>query len=671
MRLTEADFEHLEKSYITREIAIAAGIYRVTSIDGRELVGKKGGGDYSGIIFPCRWPGDPHAGILAYRLRTDHPPIDLRTGKPQHKYMTAAGTRNRFYWPLAEPDQIADTKVPVHISEGEKKGLALHRVARESNGNGRPDFLAMSLFGVWSWKGTIGIATDENGLRTSQKGVIPDFDRVPWEGRIVYLVFDTNVLTNESVAAARRELAKELESRGAIVYFVNIPESEGVNGVDDYLARAGPRAYLDLVAQHALRYDWREELYRNEKGKVQGTFANALTAFRLAPEWHGVLAYNEFGRRPEALKAPPWADGRAGPWGDQEDRKATEWLERHGIRMPITQAGQAALTVAIEHPFHPVRQYLDGLVWDGVPRLDHFAHRYLGVRLDPDDQTYKARTSFPRAACPCWFISGVARIYEPGCKVDHALVFKGPQGGFKSTTFATLGGPFYSDDIADLGTKDASLGAGGAWIIELPELAAMARPEIEKTKSFLSRSNDRFRPPYGKHNIEVPRQCIFGGSVNTDHFLRDDTGNRRFWPIECGEIDIEGVRRDRDQLWAEAVVRYRNGEKWYLKTAELVATAQSEQEEAYQPDPWEPVVEKYLSDLIALKGLAAAECTIHDILRLCLFKDTEKWSRADATRVGVILTRLGWESTRPWVAGGGPRPRIYRPKAAAKGRPNE
>jgi predicted P-loop ATPase len=214
-----------------------------------------------------------------------------------------------------------------------------------------------------------------------------------------------------------------------------------------------------------------------------------------------------------------------------------------------------------------VRQYLDGLVWDRVPRLDHFAHRYLGVRLDPDDQTYKARTSdFQRAACACWFISAVARIYQPGCKVDHVLILKGPQGGLKSTVFATLGGEFFSDDIADLGSKDASLGATGAWIIELAELAAMARPEIEKIKSFISRSKDRFRPPYGKHNIEVPRQCIFGGSVNTDHFLRDDTGNRRFWPIECGEIDIEGLRRDRDQFWAEAVVRFRKGEKWWLET---------------------------------------------------------------------------------------------------------
>jgi predicted P-loop ATPase len=659
MRLTEQDYQSLEACAIPRHVALAADVHRVVSIDGRELVGRQGSGNYAGIVFPCRWPDSND--ITAYRLRLDSPPLDLRTRKPQYRYLVAPGTRNRFYCPLERAADLANSEIDVWFCEGEKKYLALHAFAEKisSNGSGVPKFIPIGLFGVWGWKGVVGIASDQDGHRVSVKGVIDDFNKLNWDNhRRARILFDANAAWNESVRTARALLARELEGRGAEAYFINLPLIEGINGVDDFLARQGPEA-LEALVQQSLRYEWKDELMRTEKGKVIPGISAPLTAFRLAPPWHGVLVYNEFARRPEARRPPPWADGKVGPWGDHEDRKATEWLEHQGIRAGITIVGQAALTVAEEHMFHPVREYLDSLKWDGVPRIGTFTHRYLGARLDPDDR----RGDYNRAASSCWFKSGPARIYEPGCKVDHVLILKGPQGGLKSTVFATLGGKFYSDDIADLGTKDAALGAAGAWIIELSELAAMTKPEIEKIKSFLSRSTDRFRPPYGRHYVEVPRQCIFGGSVNAEHFLRDDTGNRRFWPIECGEIDIEALRRDRDQLWAEAVHCYRNGEKWWLETPELIATALEEQEEAYQPDPWEPEVEKQLANLLTEKE-AAAFTTIPDLLRV-LHKDTEKWTRLDAARVGVILTRAGWKSTRPWVAGGGPRPRIYRPSPAA------
>jgi hypothetical protein len=665
MRLTDEDYAALARCYITPETAIAADLYRVVSIDGRELVGRKGGGNFAGIVFPCRWPGSPD--ITAYRLRLDFPPLDMRTRKPQYRYLVAAGTRNRFYCPLENPADLQNPEIDVWFCEGEKKYLSLYAAAQKMSGNGSgiPRFIPVGLFGVWGWKGIIGIANDKDGHRVEVKGVINDFEKFVWDGRRVFILFDANVLWNESVRAARAQLARELEARGATVYFISLPVIEGVNGVDDFLAREGVEKLEELATQ-ALRYEWKDELMRTEKGKVIPGISAPLTAFRLAPAWHGVLAYNEFARRPEALKAPPWADGKVGPWGDQEDRKATEWLEHQGIRVSITLSGQAALTVACEHPFHPLRQYLDSLKWDGIPRINTWTHRYLGARIDPDDPNDK-HGDYNRVTGECWLKSGVARAYEPGAKADHALILKGPQGIFKSTVFATLGGPFFSDDIADLGTKDAALGAAGAWIIELAELAAMARPEIEKIKSFISRSTDRFRPPYGKHYIEVPRQCIFGGSVNNDHFLCDDTGNRRFWPIQCGEIDIEGLRQDRDQLWAEAVVCYRKGEKWWLETAELVATAAEEQEEAYQPDPWEPEVETYLLNQIALRGLAEAQTTIPELLSLGLTKVKDKWLPNDSSRIGRILARLEWVATRPWVASGEPRPRVYRPKAAVKG----
>ena len=158
-----------------------------------------------------------------------------------------------------------------------------------------------------------------------------------------------------------------------------------------------------------------------------------------------------------------------------------------------------------------------------------------------------------------------------------------------------LGGEFYSDDIADLGAKDAAIGTAGVWIVELAELAAMNRAEVEKVKAFLSRRIDRYRPPYARHYIWTPRQCVFGGSINLQKYLKDETGGRRFWPARCGHMNLDALRRDRDQLWAEAVVRYERGELWWLDTADLIADAAGEQEERLQADPWETAIETWLA----------------------------------------------------------------------------
>jgi predicted P-loop ATPase len=582
----------------------------------------------------------------------------MRTRKPQYRYLVAAGTRNRLYCPLEDPADLVNPDVDVWFVEGEKKYLSLRAFAEKECANGFPRFIPVGLFGVWGFRSITGIIEDKDGHRVSVKGVINDIEKFRWECRRAIILYDSNVLWNDSVQAARVQLARELEGHGAEVYFINLPVIEGVNGVDDFLAREGPEKLKEL-AQQAIRFDWREELMRTEKGKIIPQISAVTTAFRLAPAWCGVLAYNEFAERPEALKPPPWGGG-IGPWGDYADVRATEWMERHGIRVSVTTVGKAALTVARDHPFHPVKDYLDSLRWDGVPRLDMWVMRYLGVKVDPDDQTEMARLSdFQRAAGVCWMISAIARIYQPGCKVDHVLILKGPQGTLKSTVFSTLGGEFFSDDLADLGSKDSSLGAAGAWIIELAELAAMAKPEVEKIKAFISRATDRFRPPYGHYIEERPRSCVFGGSVNSEHFLRDDTGNRRFWPIECGEIDIEGLKEDRDQLWAEARVRYEKGEHWWLETPELVETAISEQEEAYAPHPWEADIKAYLDGQIAAHG-AKAEVTTADILRGPCRKEIDKWTRGDETNVGYILARLKWVKFRPHG-----RQRVYRPTEAA------
>ena len=353
LNLTDSDYLGLDRRYISHNIADAANLRRVDSFEGRDIVGRNGAGDYAGIAIDYRRPGSPD--VILTRLRRDHPEVDP-AGKIGKKYLTAPGTRNRVYFPPYDAGLIADIGIPVLFTEGEFKALAGYRVALEdmNNGSQRLRFLSLGLPGVWGYRGIIGKTTNARGERTDVKGVIPDIESyIPWTGRLVYICYDTNVASNAMVREARAGLARELEARGAIVYYIDLPPSPGVNGMDDFIAIYGRDEFLKLFA-NALRYKWRDELARSDKGKILPTFNNALTALRLAPEWRGVLGYNEFALAVEARKETPWG-GPAGRWSDDSDLRATESLERHGIPVSDVIAGKTAATVAREHVYHPVR----------------------------------------------------------------------------------------------------------------------------------------------------------------------------------------------------------------------------------------------------------------------------------------------------------------------------
>ena len=196
----------------------------------------------------------------------------------------------------------------------------------------------------------------------------------------------------------------------------------------------------------------------------------------------------------------------------------------------------------------------------------------------------------------------------------------------------------------------------GVWIIEIAELDSMSRAEVSKVKGFISRTSDRFRPPYGKRLIESARQCVFAGSVNHSTYLRDETGGRRFWPVTCTRILIDDLRRDRDQLWAEAVARYRAGERWWLDTAELVLAAEQEQADRYEGDAWDELMAKWIE--------GRESVSIDEILTMCLDKAKGTWTQSDKNRVSRSLRALGWERHKT-----GPRIRRewrYRPRRVSQ-----
>jgi predicted P-loop ATPase/DNA primase len=400
-------------------------------------------------------------------------------------------------------------------------------------------------------------------------------------------------------------------------------------------SNAVPAAVLDAAP-------WRDKLLLNLNGTVKPVLANAITALREAAEWAGVLGYNEFAHSTVMQKGPPWdSTGRDLPsdWAPNDDVLTTEWLQHQGIYISVEVTGQAVEAIARERPFHPVREYLKALAWDGTHRLTSWLHEYLGVTPSP----------YAAAVGSRWMISAVARVFEPGCKADCCLILEGEQGIRKSTALRALAEPWFTDEIADLGSKDAALQTRGVWVIEIAELESLSRTEVSKIKAFMSRATDRFRPPYGKRPVESPRQCVFAGSVNHGTYLRDETGGRRFWPVECQApvIDVEGLQGARDQLWAEAAYLYFEGKPWWLDSIELNRDAAVEQADRYEGDPWDELIVEWAETRDTV--------SVADVLTYCLEKKKDQWTQWDRNRVARCLRANGWvrfnarnEGTREW-----------------------
>ena len=230
-------------------------------------------------------------------------------------------------------------------------------------------------------------------------------------------------------------------------------------------------------------------------------------------------------------------------------------------------------------------------------------------------------------------IGAVARIRQPGCKLDTVPIIEGTQGLGKSSAARVLFDPWFSDDLADLGSKDAAMQTQGAWLIEISELDAMSRGEVARIKAFVSRSTDRFRPPYGARVIESPRSCVFWGTTNSDAYLKDETGGRRFWPLKAGRIDIAGLAKARDQLWAEADRLFAAGAAWWIVNPEAMRIAEGEQVARYQGDPWDDAISAHLKTVI--------DVSVEEILRDVLHLEIGRWSQTDMNRVARCLRSRG------------------------------
>jgi len=304
------------------------------------------------------------------------------------------------------------------------------------------------------------------------------------------------------------------------------------------------------------------------------------------------------------------------------------------LSLPCERVRDAVLLVAQQRRYHPVREFLSGLKWDGVPRIASVLEEILGV--EP--------TELSQAMMRAWFISAVARPMKPGCKVDHVLILVGPQSLGKSQFFVELAGAkWFSDSVIDIQNRDSYLLMRRVWILEWSELEAMQRARHQDAvKAFITSAVDIYRAPYARSTESVPRTSIIVGTTNDASFLSDPSGNRRYWPIGVKrEVNLRRLREWGDLLWAEAVVAYNAGEKWWLTPA-MEEQLSEQQGEFEQIDPWtEPVL-----GAAANRSGLDEDLTTAYLLTQGLDKPKGQWSRADEMRVGAIMRKAGWHKRR-------------------------
>jgi predicted P-loop ATPase len=376
---------------------------------------------------------------------------------------------------------------------------------------------------------------------------------------------------------------------------------------------------------------WLALCLTGDTGKLIHNLANVLIALRSDPRLVNAIGFDEMLQMPvlrRAINGSGEIFDAPLPLKDADVATITEEIQKAGLgRISVQIVHDAVIVRARECSFHPVRDYLNSLQWDGQKRTSIWLTTRLGVERSP----------YSQAIGQLFLIAMVARVMDPGCKADYMLILEGPQGEEKSTACAVLGGQYFTDHLPDIRSgKEASQTLRGKWLIEVAEMHAFSRAEATALKGFLSRSVERYRPSYGRNEVIEPRSCLFIGTTNKETYLRDETGGRRFWPVTTGDVDIDGLLADRNQLFAEAVQLYRDGEPWWPERDFERQHIAPQQEARYEVDTWEEIVGTYL------RADGSTRILISEVARGALGFDASRIGTADQRRIMAVLERLGW-----------------------------
>jgi predicted P-loop ATPase len=382
---------------------------------------------------------------------------------------------------------------------------------------------------------------------------------------------------------------------------------------------------------------WRTHLVYKDDGlklvdKDIGNFRLMLTHH---DDLAGHIRYNDFSLNIEVGDVP-WRDNPAArPIRDEDYTHVREWMQRHGLKPTQQEARDALVLAARHHSYHPIRDYLGSLSWDGVDRIGSWLPDLFGVEA----------SDYTRMISPKVLIGAVARILEPGCQLDTVLVIEGDQGLLKSSAIKALFGAEHTRDATDLFRQQNKmvLLMTGAWAIELAEFSAVLKADEHTVKGLISTRTDSVVLPYARSSTDHERQCVFIGTLNPDEsgYLKDRTGNRRYWPVFATKINIELIRELRDQLWAEAVVRYYARDPWWLdRQQEAVAVAARISRNVI--DPWAEVLQSRLQGDMIVDPMIAME-------RIGI--PAEKRNKETRDRVCQCLRDIGFENKQKWEDG--------------------
>lgn len=401
--------------------------------------------------------------------------------------------------------------------------------------------------------------------------------------------------------------------------------------------------------------DWRNRLVRDRNGTPIAAPHNLMLILEFDEVLEGLFWLDEFGNRVVLDRQPPWAGGKRDEFNEVDAMELAAWLGdpvRYGMTVGVNLVLQSVEAIARRRKRHTVREYLESLEWDGVPRIERLFVDQFGA----DDGDYSRGCAF------CVLVSAVSRILwvdpkqpSKGSKVDFMLVLEGGQGAGKTTAVLELfAAEWYAEATESPAHKDFYQTLRGRWGVEIGEMDSFSKADVAKVKQAITTRFDVYRPSYGRNARSFRRECVFVGTCNGNDYLRDATGARRFLPLAVGKVDIPSLVAMRDQLWAEAVHLFKEGFEWWR----MPADAEREQDERYQEDAWTQPIVKWLdgaANVDSYEGIRirdpitgqVGECTTSEILWRALSIDTARHGRQEQMRVANIMARLGWGKHRP------------------------
>lgn len=466
---------------------------------------------------------------------------------------------------------------------------------------------------------------DAKSGRRSAIDLVVEWRNVSERDALVWLAGILGVTLTKAVKAAERPVRAQAGTRGK-------REPEQANEPMDGALTPGPGS-----AEEPNPDQWRRRLMTTEGGGLKDCRENVFHLLTNHPELKGLVAFDEFAYQIVKLRDPPWVS-TPGEWTNNDDLELGLWFslnERLSVRSESTLVAGVGMA-AWRAKFHPVREYLNSHEWDGVPRLRHWLHECLGA----EDSTYHDLVG-------TWFIMGmVNRVLKPGCQMDNMICLEGRQGEGKSSTLRVLGGKWFADTAVKIGEKDAMLALAGIWLYEIAEMDSFNRAEVTAVKQYVTSREDRVREPYTRRHVTRPRSCVLGGSTNQDQYLKDSTGARRFWPVACGDLDLEKLAAWRDQMFAEARhLLAQPGARYWPTREESRLYIEPVQNEREIPDPWLEIVAIWVNgpEQKEIRSFTSSEL----LMKACLVHaDKIDGARSMATRIGIVMHKLGWARRR-------------------------